>query len=53
LPLEQSERFREQAARFGHNIRILLRRAARHGGLTMPWDIRTFALWVNEHFAFL
>lgn len=53
VPLDQSERFRESAARFGHDIRILVRPGARHGWLTMPWDIRTFALWVNERLAAL
>lgn len=53
VPLEQSQRFREQAARFGHDIRLLVRPGARHGWLTMPWDIHTFALWVNERLAVL
>lgn len=48
VPLDQSERFRQRATALGHDIPLLVRPGARHGWLTMPWDFRTFALWVNE-----
>jgi acetyl esterase/lipase len=51
VPLDQSERFRERAARFGHEVQLWVRSGARHGWLTMPWDMRGFALWINERLA--
>lgn len=48
VPMDQSERFRERAAGFGHQVRLLVRSGARHGWPTMIWDLRLFAQWFKE-----
>ncbi|HRJ10240.1 MAG TPA: alpha/beta hydrolase [Prosthecobacter sp.] len=53
VPLDQSERFQKRAAELGHDIRVLVRPGARHGWLTIMWDVRRFAEWFNERLAAL
>jgi acetyl esterase/lipase len=48
VPIDQSLRFREKAAEYGHDVALLTRAGAKHGWLTMFWDLRTFALWFGE-----
>lgn len=45
VPIDQSLRFRERAAELGIDIGLLTRPGAKHGWLTMFWDLRTFAVW--------
>lgn len=48
-PLEQSEWFRDRAAQYGREVRLVVRPGARHGWWTMSWDIRQFAAWFDTH----
>ena len=48
-PLDQSERFREEAKAHGHDVKIVVHPGGGHGWLTMPWDVRSFADWYDEH----
>ncbi len=49
LPLDQSQRFQRQAAKHGHNVKLVVHRGGRHGWLTMMFDIRHFAEWFDKH----
>ncbi len=49
VPLEQSIWFRERAAEFGRDVKVVVHHGGRHGWLTMFWDIRKFADWFDEH----
>lgn len=48
-PPEQTERFALRAQGAGRPIEVVWHRGAKHGWLTMPWDIRHFAQWFDEH----
>lgn len=48
-PLEQTEWFRAAAEKAGRRVEVVVRRGAGHGWLTMPWDIRQFAIWFDRH----
>lgn len=48
-PLEQSEWFQEKARESGRTVEIVVRRDARHGWLTMVFDLRKFADWFDHH----
>ena len=48
-PPEQTERFVRRAQGAGRPIEVVWHRGAKHGWLTMPWDIRHFARWFDEH----
>jgi hypothetical protein len=47
--LEQSTRFKQRAAEFGHDVSLTVRAGAKHGWLTMIWDTYGFAQWLTEH----
>jgi acetyl esterase/lipase len=46
VPIDQSRRFRQRAAEFGHEVTLITRPGARHGWLTMLWDLRHFGQWL-------
>lgn len=48
-PLEQTEWFQAAAANVGRPVEVRVRRGAKHGWLTMPWDIRQFGEWFDRH----
>lgn len=48
-PLEQTEWFRAAAEKAGRRVEVVVRPGASHGWLTMPWDIRQFGLWFDQH----
>lgn len=48
-PLEQSEWFQEKARAAGRPVKIVVRRKAGHGWLTMVFDLRKFADWFDQH----
>jgi dienelactone hydrolase len=48
-PPEQTERFAARAHAAGRRVEVVWHRGAQHGWLTMPWDIRHFARWFDEH----
>jgi acetyl esterase/lipase len=50
-PLEQTEWFRAAAEKVGRPVEVRIRKGAPHGWLTMPWDIRQFAIWFDQHLA--
>ncbi len=49
VPLDQSERFQTEAHRLGRTVELVVRHGAKHGWLTMPWDIRHFADWFDHY----
>lgn len=51
VPLDQSERFCAEAAKFGRTVRVVIHEGGRHGWLTMVWDVRQFADWFDENLA--
>ncbi len=50
-PPEQSERFQKRARELGCTVDIVMRPGAKHGWLTMLWDVRQFADWFDRHLA--
>lgn len=48
-PLEQTEWFRAAAEKVGRRVEVVVRSGAGHGWLTMPWDIRQFGIWFDQH----
>jgi acetyl esterase/lipase len=50
-PLEQSEWFQARAREAGRPVTISVKPGAKHGWLTMLFDIRRFADWYDEHLA--
>lgn len=48
VPLEQSEWFRQRAREQGCDVRVVVRRGAKHGWPTMIWDLRQFAAWFDR-----
>jgi acetyl esterase/lipase len=51
VPLDQSERFSAEAAKFGRTVRVVVHKGGRHGWLTMIWDVRQFAEWFDQNLA--
>ncbi len=49
VPLEQSERFVEQAGAAGHKVQLEVRPGKPHGWPTMVLDIPRFADWFDKH----
>lgn len=49
VPLDQSERFVQQARGVGLEVRLDLRPEKRHGWLTMILDLLLFADWFDQH----
>jgi acetyl esterase/lipase len=49
VPLDQSQRFRDRAADFGREVKVVVHPGGKHGWLTMLWDIRGFGLWFDRH----
>jgi acetyl esterase/lipase len=48
VPLEQSTRFRDAAARLGREVLLTVRPGEKHGWPTMIWDAHLFANWLAE-----
>lgn len=48
-PLEQSEWFRDRAARVGRDIKLVVHPGGKHGWLSMLFDLRAFADWFDQH----
>lgn len=48
-PLEQSEWFQASARAVGREVIIEVHRGGKHGWRTMPWDIRRFGAWFDQH----
>ena len=48
VPLDQSQRFRDRAAEWGREVKIVVHPGGKHGWLTMIWDIRKFAHWLDN-----
>lgn len=48
-PPEQTERFAARAHAAGRRVEVVWHPGAQHGWLTMPWDIRHFARWFDQH----
>ncbi len=49
VPLEQSQRYQDQARQAGNLVELVVHGEGRHGWLTMLWDIRAFATWFDRH----
>lgn len=49
VPLRQSERFREEAAKFDREVKIVVHPGGSHGWASMVWDIRAFGDWFDRH----
>lgn len=49
VPLEQSEWFLQAAAKMGAEVCLEVHRGGGHGWWTMPWDIRRFGRWFDQH----
>lgn len=47
VPLEQAQRFRQQAQAVGARVDLVVRHGRKHGWLTMVWDVRRFAAWFD------
>ena len=48
-PPEQTERFAARARAAGRIIRVVWHPDAKHGWISMPWDIRDFGVWFDQH----
>ncbi len=48
-PPEQTERFAARARAAGRTVEVVWHTGSKHGWLTMPWDIRHFARWFDQH----
>jgi acetyl esterase/lipase len=49
VPLKQSERFREEAAKYDREVKIVVHKGGSHGWASMVWDIRAFGDWFDRH----
>lgn len=49
VPLEQSVRFRDQAAKCGRYVKVVVQPGGGHGWPTLMWDSMSFASWFDEH----
>ncbi len=49
IPLEQSEWFRDRAAEYGHDVKIVIHPGGKHGWPTMLLDLRKCADWFDLH----
>ncbi|HRI16206.1 MAG TPA: alpha/beta hydrolase [Verrucomicrobiota bacterium] len=49
VPLEQTLRFQTLAQELGRVVEVVIHPGGGHGWLTLPWDIRKFARWFDEH----
>jgi acetyl esterase/lipase len=49
VPLEQSERFRDQAAERGLDVKVVVHPGGGHGWPTLIWDSMSFVSWFDEH----
>ena len=49
VPLKQSERFREVAAQYNRDVKIVVHKGGNHGWASMVWDIRAFGAWFDQH----
>lgn len=48
VPLDQSERFRDQAVKVGREVKLIVRPGKKHGWPTMILDVRLFADWFDR-----
>lgn len=48
VPLEQSTRFKETAAKLGREVLLTVQPGEKHGWPTMIWDAHLFAGWLTE-----
>jgi len=48
VPLDQSTRFQEKAAKAGRPVDLIVRPGKKHGWLTLPWDMRLMAQWFDQ-----
>lgn len=49
VPIEQSQRFRQRAAEFGRDVRLVVHRGGKHGWPTMLLDEWEFVRWFDLH----
>ncbi|MCU0719181.1 MAG: alpha/beta hydrolase [Pirellula sp.] len=49
VPLKQSERFRDEAAKYDREVKIVIHKGGSHGWVSMVWDIRAFGDWFDRH----
>jgi acetyl esterase/lipase len=49
VPLDQSQRFQQQAIKVGRNVRLIIHHGGKHGWYSMSWDIRSFADWFDRY----
>lgn len=49
VPLKQSERFRDEAAKYDREVKIEVHKGGSHGWISMVWDIRAFGDWFDQH----
>jgi acetyl esterase/lipase len=49
VPLEQSLRFQQEAAKHGGSVEVRIKHGGRHGWLTMILDLRRFGKWFDRH----
>lgn len=48
VPLDQSQRFQQQAAQRQREVELIVRPGKKHGWVTMLWDAYLFASWFTE-----
>jgi acetyl esterase/lipase len=51
VPLDQSERFQQDARKLGCTVELVVHHGGKHGWLSMVWDIRRFAQWFDRYLA--
>jgi acetyl esterase/lipase len=49
VPLDQSQRFQQQAQAIGRTVTLVVHHGGKHGWLSMLWDIRQFGDWFDRH----
>jgi len=49
VPMDQSQRFQEQAHKLGRTVEVVIHHGGKHGWLTMPWDLRRFGQWFDRY----
>ncbi|MEO2047229.1 MAG: alpha/beta hydrolase [Pirellulales bacterium] len=49
VPLEQSEKYQQQARQANAEVQLVVHPGGQHGWLTMFWDLRNFADWFDLH----
>lgn len=49
VPLDQSQRFRDEAAKVGRPVELIVHPGGKHGWPSMVLDVRLFAKWFDAH----